>query len=93
MSYRGKPLRPLLMAVDNAVMRLLPPQVGRFSYILRNTGATDIYISSVNDVSATTGFPVKAGETVQFRKVDLDDTESEVFAISPAGAGTMVVVS
>lgn len=94
MSYRGKPLRPLRVTVKTAASgRLLPAQVGRYSYIIRNVGANDVYISSVNDVSTTLGFPIKAGETVQFRKVDLDDTESEVWAIADVADTDVILVS
>lgn len=81
------------MSVTATASQILPPQIGRVQYILRNVSANDMYISNLPDVSSTQGFLVKSGETVQFRKIDGDPTEMQVYAVAPAGASDLCVVA
>lgn len=92
MSYQ-KATRPLVMSVSTTATRILPAQIGRIQYILRNTSANPIYLSPFPDVAAATGFPLLSGETLQFKKIDGDPTEVEIWAIAPAGASELVVWS
>lgn len=79
------------VAVGVTAIELVSAQRGRISVTLRNVGANDVYISYQGGVTTSNGFPVKAGETLQLRKIDGDDTESALYAVG-SGATTLAVI-
>lgn len=79
------------MAVGVTAIELISAQKGRITITLRNIGANDVYLSYQGGVTSANGFPLLAGETLQFRKIDGDDTESALYAIG-SGATTLAVI-
>lgn len=70
------------VSIDNTAPLIKAANTSRKSVVLRNTGATDAYIGIDNTVSTSTGFLIKATESIT-----LDRTTAAIYGVT-AGAGT-----
>lgn len=91
-----KQFRPYLQVFTTTSAEMVSAQIGRVTLTFRNIGANDVYISSTpgvtNAAGANPGFPIKAGETLQMRKIDGDDTECAYYGIADTGATNVMVI-
>ena len=92
-----KPVRPLKITVTTTARMILPSQVGRLVFSIRNIGSFDVCLRTLPDVTIASGIApgnlIKAGEMLQYSRTDQDDTEASYYAIADGGSSDCLVIS
>lgn len=85
---------PLTSAVGVTVTKICPIRPNRVGLTVTNMGATTIYLSPENDVSATKGIILPGGgTTITFRwDIDMHLVASDFYALSSAAGGLIYVL-
>lgn len=81
--------QPLIarFSVGSSAVMLVSTSTTRSSVILKNNGTANVYVGTNNAVSATTGYPLYPGESVQ-----LSPCSSELWAVSVSGLQDICVM-